>query len=148
MANHQYHEYYTRLAIDRTEPKKKIRFAEQKIRFDFFGSTPTRPGRNLTRTFPKTEAKFGLQNLPIAKKKLLQTTGMSFKLSAQSFPRSAQSSQRFSQTGLSQQRQGLQTRMRYCWKALFLPVQFMQAWMWYGACHRRCTAKNAKSRGR
>ena len=51
--------------IDRTEPKKKIRFAKQKIRFDFFGSTPTRPGRNLTRTFSKTEPKFGLQNLPI-----------------------------------------------------------------------------------
>ena len=44
--------------------KKKIPFAKQKIRFDFFGSTPTRPGRNLTRTFPKTEPKFGLQNLP------------------------------------------------------------------------------------
>ena len=55
---------HTLLAIDRTEPKKKIRFAKQKIRFDFFGSTPTRPGRNLTRTFPKTEPKFGLQNLP------------------------------------------------------------------------------------
>ena len=58
-------QHYTLLAIDRTEPKKKIRFAKQKIRFDFFGSTPTRPGRNLTRTFPKTEPKFGLQNLPI-----------------------------------------------------------------------------------
>ena len=47
----------TLLAIDRTEPEKKIRFAEQKIRFD--GSTPS-----LTRTFPKIELKFGLQNLP------------------------------------------------------------------------------------
>ena len=59
-------QHYTLLAIDRTEPKKKFRFAKQKIRFDFFGSTPTRPGRNLTRTFPKTEPKFGLQNLPIS----------------------------------------------------------------------------------
>ena len=56
----------TLLSIDRTESKKKIRFAEQKIRFDFFKSTPTPPGRNLTRTFPKIEPKFGLQNLPIA----------------------------------------------------------------------------------
>ena len=53
------------LVIDQTEPKKKIRFAEPKNRFDFFGSTPTRPGRNLTRTFPKVEPKFCLQNLPI-----------------------------------------------------------------------------------
>ena len=47
---------------NRTE--KEIRFAERKIRPDGFGSTLTRPGRNLTRTFPKTEPKFGLQNLP------------------------------------------------------------------------------------
>ena len=47
---------------NRTE--KEIRFAERKIRPDGFGSTSTRPGRNLTRTFPKTEPKFGLQNLP------------------------------------------------------------------------------------
>ena len=47
---------------NRTE--KEIRFAERKIRPDGFGSTSTRPGRTLTRTFPKTEPKFGLQNLP------------------------------------------------------------------------------------
>ena len=51
--------------IDWAEPKKNFRFAEQKSWFDFFGSTPTRPTRNLTRTFPKIEPKFGLQNLPI-----------------------------------------------------------------------------------
>ena len=50
------------------EPKKKIRFAEQKIRLDFFGRTPIRPGRNLTRTFPKIKPKFGLQSLPIFRK--------------------------------------------------------------------------------
>ena len=47
---------------NRTE--KEIRFSERKIPPDGFGSTSTRPGRNLTRTFPKTEPKFGLQNLP------------------------------------------------------------------------------------
>ena len=53
-----------RFTTNRTE--KEIRFAERKIRPDGFGSTSTRPGRNLTRTFPKTEPKFGLQNLPNA----------------------------------------------------------------------------------
>ena len=67
---------------------------------------------------------------------------MSFKLSAQSSPRSAQSFPRFGQTGLSQQRQGLQTRMRYRWKALSLAIRFMQASMWYRARRRRCTAKS------
>ena len=50
---------------NRTE--KEIRFAERKILPDGFGSTSTRPGRNLTRTFPKTEPKFGLQNLPLVR---------------------------------------------------------------------------------
>ena len=48
---------------NRTEKENSV--CKTKIRFDFFGSTPTRPGRNLTRTFPKTEPKFGLQNLPV-----------------------------------------------------------------------------------
>ena len=59
---------------------------------------------------------------------------MSFKLSAQSSPRSAQRSQRLGQTGLSQQRLGLQTRMRYRGKALFLP---------FNSCNRRCDMEHA-----
>ena len=81
--------------IDRTEPKKKIRFAKQKIRFDFFGSTPTRPGRNLTRTFPKTEPKFGLQNLPNEYGGLIRLTSL---LKAKNVPRSARKWCHYQQT--------------------------------------------------
>ena len=47
---------------NRTEKENSVCKTKNSIRL--LRSTPTRPGRNLTRTFPKTEPKFGLQNFP------------------------------------------------------------------------------------